>query len=569
MVAGPAAASSTPTAPRAARWTIAAWIALALAPALVFAATWFALATSTRTTLLAHVLYWLMPVTLVLAGIAFVRAWRSTPTPLSHSLTRHAPGLAAAALATAAVFATVPASMRWQFDETTLLGTSRCMHYERIAMMATQCVPAPSEPLVIDWSLDKRPPLFAFLVSVAHDLTGYRVANAFAGNALALLALLALVAARARAALGVTAALAAPPLLLCVPLLTGCATSAGFDLLATLLLAVVVTAAIDFANERTAARANWLLASSLLFAQARYESIFVLPVLALLVGFVVRRWPRDGFGRALQALAPALMTPVLLLLVHARDPNFYPEANGQSLVSLAHFAAHAPAFVVEWLRPGADSPFPGALGIASLVAFAWWGFRHRRAAATWIVAAPVAAVTAIALAWFYGDPHEGSAARLFLPASVLGALGPLLLLRLIPNAWLARALLVAATIWATVRVHAVAAETTLPRSRHNVALDAVDLAIANVHPDPHRTLLVSTIAQYLIVRGQAAMTPQAWGQRAREIPAGAEVIVLETPLDAASALQGGDPRDVLRGARATQLGSVDGDMHVAVWRLER
>lgn len=570
MAVAPAVpASPNPRAPRGA----AACLALALAPPVAFAAVWFALEVPARATVLAHVLYWSMPCVLALAGIAFVRAWRGGAAPARSRLAQCTPGLVAAALATAVVFTAVPPAMRWQFDETALVGTSRCMHLERRAMLATQSLPADAgEPRAIEWNLDKRPPLFAFLVSVAHDLTGYRVANAFAVNALVLFLLLALVAARARATLGIAAALAAPPLLLGVPLLVGCATSAGFDLLATLLLAVVVTAAIDFVHERTPARASWLLASSVLFAQARYESVFVLPVLAAIVCFAARQWPRDRFGRWLLALAPASVTPVLLLLVHARDPSNYPEANGQALVAAAHFAAHAPAFAVAWLRPGADNVFPGALGIVSLLAFAWWGIRCGARAATWLVAAPVAAVTAISLSWFYGNPDEGSAARLFLPASVLGALGPLLLVHLCRRRMVLPTVLVAATAWAAWRVHAITAETVLPPDRTHVALQQVDFALANVRPDPHRTLLVSTIAQYLIVGGHAAITPLAWQKHGRELPPRVEVIVLETPLDAGSAAQGGDPRDVLRGAHATPLGNVGapgGTMRVDVWRLDR
>ncbi len=541
-------------------------VSAASLPPLAFAVAWVASDGPVAQAMLGHALYWAMPgvAALWLAALALrLRAARERPRAW---LGRNAFGLAAAAIATLVLVACVQPQMRVQFDESTLVGVSRSMHRDRVAMIPLANAPAPGGAFDIEWKLDKRPPLFPFLVSLVHDVAGYRAGNAFVVNGALLFALLALLACRTSRVCGPIAAAAAPPLVLAVPVVAACATSAGFDLLATLLLALVLTAALDFGREPTAARATWLFANAIAFAQARYECVLVLPVVAVMVLLRTRSWPRDRLGRVLLTAAPLLLAPVLLLLVYSRDPTFYPEANGRPLVALAHLLEHLPLLLRECVRPAADNALPGALGLAALAAAVVWIAKRRTVPGTGLVLAPVLTVTLVALLWFFSDPTNPIAVRLYLPLAVLLALGPLLLPLLFARAWLAPLLVLASTAWAGVRVRDLARETTMWPSRWVVSLEAVDTALAGLRPDPQRTLLVSTVAQYLIVRGFAAMTPLVYSKRAREFRLG-DVVVLATPCDEINRVQAGDPQDVLRGVGATLLGDVPGEFRVAAWRL--
>lgn len=505
-------------------------MALALVLPAALLATHGSLAASERVTFLARLLYWTMPAVLLLWVVAGVRRWRHERMSGGPFLRRHAPGLGLAALGTGLVLFVSPPAMRMQFDETSLLGTSMNMHDSRIAMMAVVAVPAVGGPVVLDWNLDKRPPLFPFVVSVLHDLTGYRIANAFAVNTICLLALLWLVYAGTRRWLPVTAALAAPLWLLAVPLVAVTATSAGFELFAVVLLTVAVLAAIDFASAPSPVRLGWLLASCLVLAQSRYESVFVVIVLLALVAAGVRRWPMDGFVRTLLVLTPGLLVPLALLLHHSRDPAFYVESVGKSLLSLGHGLEHLPPLFAAWFAPAIENPFPGALGIVSVAVLAWWLVRHRPTLVLGVVVVPVLAATAIVLLWFYGDVREATAVRLYLPVAVLGALGPLLLPRLVAARWLPAVLLALAAAFAALRLREVHADRVLPRHEPAQVLDAVDRALEQVAPAREQTLLVSVVAQYLIVQGYAAMPPTAVAVRTRGL-ALREVLVLETPFD--------------------------------------
>ncbi len=546
----------------------AAALAAAMLPPAALAVASAALGDDERQLLLARVLYWAMPVAVLAWVAAALHAARAAPASSLAWLARNAVPLAAAALATAAVLWSVPATMRMQFDETSLLATSQNMHLHRTAMMGTQALPAADGLAVVEWNLDKRPPLFPFFASVVHDATGYRVANAYAVNGALLFALLALVACRARRRLPVAAAIAAPVLLVAVPLLVATATCAGFELLALVLLASTVLAATDFAAAPSAPRAAWLLANGVLYAQVRYESVLVLAVLAAAVGFRVRRWPRDRVGTTLLLAAPSLLAPIVMLLLHSRAAHFYPEANGEPLVAVVHLAEHTPPLARAWLDGSATSAFAGWLGLASLGTFAAWVARRRGGFADVLAVAPVAAATAIALAWFHGDVREATALRLFLPVAVLAALGPLLLPALVRRAWVPIVLLAAAIPLAVRSVRAVRGGQVPAPQHAAVALAAVDAALAGLRPDPTRTVLVSTVAQYLIVRGYAALTPTAFVARATDL-AGVERILLQTPLDDRLAAVAGDPGPVLRAARSTLLGRIEGSFPVAAWRLER
>ncbi|MCA8954169.1 MAG: glycosyltransferase family 39 protein [Planctomycetes bacterium] len=532
--------------------------------------------------LLARVLYWAMPLALLLWAVAAVRrfgaredAGGSGPFAFAR---RHAAGLLAAlALTVATPFVSAP-RMRMQFDETSLCGTAQNMHLHRTAMMGIAALPSGDGLELLDWNLDKRPPLFPFLVSVAHDLTGYRVENAFAinlGLLFLLLATLAVACARRLPAnVRALGGVAAPLLVAAVPLVLTAATSAGFELLATLLLAWTIVSAIDYVEAPSAVRGQWLLANALLLALSRYESI----LLALLVLALV--WLRSGrrlllgrYGRVLLAAGIALLLPIAALLWHSLDAGFYLEAGGRQRVGLGNLATNFAPFVGRLFHPFGVQPFPGLLAVVSAVVYLLWLLRRFARFRDLLVLAPVLAVTAIVWLWFYGDVRETTALRLYLPIAVLAALGPVLLLRLLPwrpVGWLVAVFAAALGAW---RWTALAAGEMPAENRAARLLDAFDLVLANVPHDPARTVWVTTAAQYLIVRGHAAMPPAVFAQRTE---AGSDpfrdldVFVVTWPEDERLPWFG-DPRSVLAGGGAAFLGSVDSgaDAALEVYRLRR
>jgi hypothetical protein len=98
-------------------------------------------------------------------------------------------------------------------------------------------------------------------------------------------------------------------------------------------------------------------------------------------------------------------------------------------------------------------------------------------------------------------------------------------------------------------------------------LAGVDAALAAVPFDPERTVLVGTVAQYLLVRGFAAVPPRAVGQRG--LGNATEVWFVETALDAQLQSWFGDPAALARGYRAETVYEVGGDLPVRLSRVRR
>src|SRR5450432_4297934 len=67
-------------------------------------------------------------------------------------------------------------------DEIMLLGTSMSMHLDKTVLVPVRGNDIQGTFAILDGMMDKRPLFFPFLVSLLHDLTGYRPANAFVLN---------------------------------------------------------------------------------------------------------------------------------------------------------------------------------------------------------------------------------------------------------------------------------------------------------------------------------------------------------------------------------------------------
>lgn len=547
-------------------------VAVAVGPPAAVLAIWWPRGPDARTALLGTLLYGAMPVVLLLAAAAAV--WRFRHRDRQRSWWRQAwPGALLAAAATAAVVAAVPAELRVQFDETNLVGCAHNMHALRTAVVTTGAVPYDGVPFPLENVVDKRPPLFPFLVSLLHELRGSRPGHAFAVNAALLAAALFGAFAAVRPRLGLPAACAAPLLLLAVPLSTIVATSAGFDLLAAVLFALVLLAALDFTRVPDPPRAVALLAAGMLFAQARYESLAALVVVLALAAWQVRGRFRPDWRCALAlAACPGLLLPVGLLLLHARNPDFYPEAAGAPLLGLGHLVAHLPPLLAGWVAPAPANPLPGVLAWLALPAWVAWLAARTAGAATWLVAAPVLAVTALTLAWFYGDVREVTALRLFLPFAWLTALSPLLLAARFGRG-AALGLLAFAAPVALWRTAAVARGEAFPPHAITQLSAALDRALPTLGVDPRTTLWVSTIAQHLVVLGHAAVSPRTFQRRGadlQQLVARGDlrtVLVLTTPQDRFLAGGFGDPAEVLAAHGSDVVARVDGEQPLLVHRL--
>jgi hypothetical protein len=540
---------------------------------------WYAVAEeSSRLTLLGRLLYWWMLPLLafaVVTGLQVLIARRHRPWPW---LARHALQLLGAALATVVVCLAVPAVMRVQWDETNLLATSRSMHEMRGAFIVTEALASERGPLPLEMMVDKRPPLFPFAVSVLHDLFGFSIANAFRCNATALFLLLATVGIAVRNRISPLAGLGAIALLCNVPVLMVGARSAGFELFSALLLSWTVLAAHHHVTQPDQRSLAWLTATGLLFSCTRYESTLVMIALLAPTLWLTRsHWRSDRWSRAVLSMMPALLAPVFLQYAHSAQQDFYSESSGGSLAGLQHLLEHLPGFVVASFSLSPDSPF----------AWVWTSFGGIALLATLILrrgnrhlllpVVPVAAVTAAGLMWFYGSVAEPTAQRFYLPFATLTAIAPLLLLRLTGTKRIAACLLVAAVATAAWRIHNTADGSACPTPRTAQLAQSIDTVLTAIDK-PETALVVTTAAAYLILQGQAAMSP-AGIERHRDRIARSRrdgplelVCVLATPMDPAEEARFGSIEEVVRSMRSRGLRELafrDGELPVVLFAEAR
>lgn len=192
-------------------------------------------------------------------------------------------------------------------DEFVLQSTAFNMHYFRDVATMVRGYDIQGVFLSTDNYMDKRPYFYPFVVSLAHDLTGYRPLNAFWVNAGLYPLALFLAFHFGRLLTHWRGGLLAALLLGSLPLLGQNATGSGMELLnVVMILAGLILGAIYLRspNEETFAA---LLLSVVLLIQTRYESALYV-VSAGLIGLA-------GWCRAQRVILPwqALLAPLLLV----------------------------------------------------------------------------------------------------------------------------------------------------------------------------------------------------------------------------------------------------------------
>ncbi|MSU47638.1 MAG: hypothetical protein EXS37_00820 [Opitutus sp.] len=192
-------------------------------------------------------------------------------------------------------------------DELMLLGTSMGMHFDKSVLTPLRGNDIQGTFMIIEGIVDKRPLFFPFLVSLLHDITGYRPANVFVLNGALTFVFLGLVCATGRMLAGRVASWLGVLLFAGLPLLGQNCTGGGFELLNLVMILGTTLLGARYVERRDADSLVTFCFSGLLLAQVRYESVIYLLPVALVVLWV---WYREG--RATLPW-PVLFAPLLLI----------------------------------------------------------------------------------------------------------------------------------------------------------------------------------------------------------------------------------------------------------------
>ncbi len=233
---------------------------------------------------------------------------------LRSAIRSYGSGIAVSLVLASIIFVSVKPLFRVLSDETNLLAVSKSMVYEKRADNVTMGMWYYDNFYPMNREVEKRPLLFPFLVSIVHTLLGYRAENAFILNFLILVSLFLLIYLLIKNNLGDIWAFPAVLLVASQPIVSQCATSGGFDLLAALFL-VICFACLKWFLEKPLSplRFQLLWVSLLMLSNIRHEGILSFAIVMAFLAFF-RHVKIKFFDKGTSVVY--FSTPIILLLIY-------------------------------------------------------------------------------------------------------------------------------------------------------------------------------------------------------------------------------------------------------------
>ncbi|ACB75047.1 glycosyltransferase family 39 protein [Opitutus terrae] len=317
-------------------------------------------------------------------------------------------------------------------DELVQVSTSQRMHFEREANGVARGYELGTQFILMQGDVDKRPLFYPFLLSIVHDVSGYKVENAFLLNALltpVLFGLIYLVACRIH---GRYAGVAAMLLFATIPLVTQAATGGGFEVLNLVMIVATLYLGLRYAENPTELSLAAFCLSGVLLAQVRYESVLFVPCVIVVV--VAITW----INRRLLLPWAVLVAPLLLVIyplqfnafkVHPYLWQLDDRPSEAGVYSLSYFydnVGRALRFFFAWDHSEPNSFLVGMAGIIGVGFFLMWLYRRSRELPSspgrlvfTLFIVTLGAQAMLMLCYFWGRYDEVLTVRLSLPTHLL------------------------------------------------------------------------------------------------------------------------------------------------------
>ncbi|HTB62259.1 MAG TPA: hypothetical protein VK737_01615 [Opitutales bacterium] len=408
---------------RTTRWWLLTAVGLAVA---VLAYRLFLATTGVSTWFTRYCGYWLSLLTVTLFVMAMVGEIRAH-WPGWRGLRSHWPGLLTGLLV--AIFWQIhePHDFKVLFDEHVLGSIARVMHFSREGAYDAYAHYSDGHLTTLLRGVDKRPLMYPFLVSVAHDLTGFRPENSFLVNGI-----LGFILLMATYAVGVVfggrgIGCFGQLLLAGLPLLAQNATGGGFDLLNITAIAIFLISAWNYWRQPDTGGLDFCVFSGVVLANCRYESLLFLGMLVVLA---LLKWAREGRISLtfLAAISPPLALPPILInqIFWANGNNGFFQTKAGDFLNFSHVPdnlTHAGVFLFTPDFNTNNSMLLSVVGaIALLLTLVWIG---RRLPKFWRESGPelplllvilgILAETSISMLSFWGFWDQPLVMRFSLP----------------------------------------------------------------------------------------------------------------------------------------------------------
>jgi hypothetical protein len=373
---------------------------------------------------------------LVILALAFFAQVAKTRQWITWTYWReHRAALVLVAVGTLFLHLHEPHMLRVFNDEPTHALAALGMHLDKSAMAATVSNYVGETFVTGDPYAITRPYLFPLLVSILHDVIGYRTANIFVLNVLLTPFVLLGGYLLAHKLGGRLAGYVATGLLVTFPLLAQNVTSGGYDVLNMALVAALMLATLAYVqsgDEERGRLMNLSLALALLLAATRAESVlYIVPWGAATLVL----WRRDRHARltTFAAVSPLFLLPGFMANLHMLRNDTAMVADlrkgGEAFFALANLPKHAVEAIYYFFRFDFDSTNSVALsvlgvaGFIALVVRVVSGMRARRVNPAEAVlagfAVSVLAIYLFMLTLFWSSPTDPLAARFCLSLSLV------------------------------------------------------------------------------------------------------------------------------------------------------
>jgi hypothetical protein len=397
--------------------------------------------------LYAHTTYYFLMATVLCWAGTYLHAARDVRrATLATWVKENWPGLVVALVVTVIAGLAIHPALRVLSDEANLVGTSKNLFATKTATFTVSGKNYYDSYWDIDVVIDRRPPLFPFLVSLFHVACGYSYKNVFLFNLMVLPAFVLVSYRLAKSLGGETFAVVASLLVVAHPITLISVRSGGFDFLAAFFALLVIKSLLDQCRGPTPATLAILWMNLCMFAEIRYESVlFVPPVVALLLLFRMVHWRTLRPYAFIYALTPAYLLPrAWLAMLGGNVPHQEP---GTTVFSFKNFLNNSREYLEPILSPFASQPAHSAvviaLGIVGCLVWLRWLYR-RLLEADWrapelrfaiLVAAWMSVQAVLVFSYVWGRAQYPSSARLVIAIDTFFAFAAAWALTLLLERW--------------------------------------------------------------------------------------------------------------------------------------
>lgn len=266
----------------------------------------------------------------------------------------------------------VSPSFKIAMDDYILASTAQNLHENREVFTTTRVVAVGKNLDRSDGYIDKRLWAYPVLVSLAHDLNGFKLENSVWVNALLYTFFLMALYVFANRLYGTGAAIVGVLMATTLPLLTINGFGAGMEMLNVFLLLVLVLLAGEYLREPSKNLEGALCMVAVLLAYVRYEALLFIAPVIIVIGL---GWLRSGkvFLSAGSLFSSILLLPLLLQLKQymGNEAGWELAGSAEKAFALSHVAEnvpHALFFLFSTDGSLANSPILSLIGGVSLVA---------------------------------------------------------------------------------------------------------------------------------------------------------------------------------------------------------